>query len=195
MAGQAAASVVAAADPTVASSLQRVLRWGTFRVYRNLDVIGCEVGGALKNVVAIAAGMAQGVGAGDNTRAAVLARGLAELTRIGVAMGGDPATFVGLTGLGDLAATCMSPHSRNRYVGEQLGLGRSLDEITAEMSSVAEGVKTAPTADALAERHGVDAPICRQVHLVVAGEAQRAGRVPRVDARGRIRSRSLLIRA
>src|SRR4029079_2445229 len=118
---------------------------GLFRIYTNHDVIGCEVGGALKNVIAIATGMAQGVGVGDNHSAAVVTRGLAELTRLGVAMGGEPATFAGLAGMGDLIATCISPHSGNRYVGEQLGAGRSLDEILAEMSMVAEGVKTAVT--------------------------------------------------
>ena len=145
MAGQAAASVIATEDLSVANAIQRVLRRGLFRIYTNHDVIGCELGGALKNVVAIACGIAQGLGVGDNTRAMVMTRGLAELTRLGVAMGGEPATFAGLAGMGDLMATCISPHSRNRYVGEQLGLGRSLEEILAEMTMVAEGVKTAVT--------------------------------------------------
>ena len=170
MAGQAAASVIATRDPAVAVSLQRVLQRGTFRIYLNHDVIGCEVGGALKNVIAIATGMAQGLGIGDNTRSAVIARGLAELTRLGVAMGGEPATFAGLTGLGDLVATCISPQSRNRHVGEQLGLGRPLDEIIAEMSMVAEGVPTATTTMELAAIHGVEMPICAAVHRVVTGE-------------------------
>ena len=113
-----------------------------FRVYFNDDVVGAELGGVLKNVVAIAAGMADGLGAGDNTRAAVITRGLAEITRLGVAMGGDPMTFAGLAGMGDLIATCISPQSRNRYVGEQLGKGRKIDEIIAEMNQVAEGVKS-----------------------------------------------------
>jgi glycerol-3-phosphate dehydrogenase (NAD(P)+) len=170
MAGQAAASVIATRDLTVAASLQQVLQTGLFRIYRNHDVVGCEVGAALKNVIAIGAGIAQGVGVGDNTRAAVVARGLAELTRIGVAMGGEPATFAGLTGLGDLVATCMSPLSRNRMVGEQLGLGRRTEDIVAEMATVAEGIKTARTAVELAEQYGVEAPICRQVDQVVRGE-------------------------
>ena len=106
---------------------------GLFRVYTHHDVVGCEVGGALKNVIAIATGMAQGLGVGDNTRAAVMSRGLAELTTLAVAMGGEAATLAGLAGMGDLVATCMSPQSRNRHVGEQLGLGRSLDEILGEM--------------------------------------------------------------
>jgi glycerol-3-phosphate dehydrogenase (NAD(P)+) len=170
MAGNAAASVIATEDLTVAAALQRIVRRGLFRVYTNHDVIGCEVGGALKNVIAIATGMAQGLSVGDNTRAAVITRGLAELTRLGVALGGEPATFAGLAGMGDLVATCISPHSRNRYVGEQLGLGRKLDDILAEMKMVAEGVKTATTVVQLAERFGLDLPICREVARVIAGE-------------------------
>ena len=116
-----------------------------FRVYTSTDVLGCELGGVLKNVIAIAAGMAEGLGVGDNTRAMVITRGLAEITRLGVAMGGDPATFAGLTGLGDLMATCMSPLSRNRRVGEELARGRTMEEIQAGMNMVAEGVQTART--------------------------------------------------
>jgi glycerol-3-phosphate dehydrogenase (NAD(P)+) len=169
MAGQAAASVIATEDLAVAAALQAVLRRGVFRLYTNHDVIGCEVAGALKNVVAIAAGMAQGIGAGDNTRAAVISRGLAELTRLGVALGGEPQTFAGLAGVGDLVATCMSPQSRNRWVGEQLGRGRTLEDILAEMTMVAEGVKTAATAMELAARHGVEMPICGVIQRVIEG--------------------------
>src|SRR5207302_4173509 len=143
MSGFAAASVVATEDLSVGSALQDVQRRGLFRIYTNHDVVGCEVGGALKNVVAIAAGMAEGLGVGDNTRAMVITRGLAELTRLGVAMGGDPGTFAGLAGMDDLVVTCISRHSRNRHVGEQLGKGRPLDDILGEMTMVAEGVKTA----------------------------------------------------
>jgi glycerol-3-phosphate dehydrogenase (NAD(P)+) len=170
MAGRAAASVVATEDLAVATAIQQVLRRGLFRLYVNHDVIGCELGGALKNVIAIAAGMAQSLQVGDNTRAAVIARGLAELTRLGVAMGGEAATFAGLTGLGDLVATCMSPQSRNRYVGEQLGAGRALDDILAEMTMVAEGVKTVASVMQLADRHGIVMPICHEIHRVVTGE-------------------------
>ncbi|MGO8877643.1 MAG: NAD(P)H-dependent glycerol-3-phosphate dehydrogenase [Acidimicrobiales bacterium] len=170
MAGQAAASVIATEDLAVAAELQAVLRRGVFRLYTNHDVIGCEVAGALKNVVAIAAGMAQGVGAGDNTRAAVISRGLAELTRLGVALGGEPQTFAGLAGVGDLVATCMSPQSRNRWVGEQLGRGRPLADILAETTMVAEGVKTAGTAMELAGRHGVEMPICGVIQRVIDGK-------------------------
>ena len=152
MAGQAAASVVATEDLAVARALQSVMQRGLFRIYINHDVIGCELGGALKNVVAIATGIAQGLGVGDNTRAAVLCRGLAEVTRLGVAMGGEAVTFAGLAGMGDLIATCMSPLSRNRTLGEQLGAGRTLDELLAETRTVAEGVGTAHTVHELAER-------------------------------------------
>jgi glycerol-3-phosphate dehydrogenase (NAD(P)+) len=170
MAGKAAASVIATDDLSVGAELQGVLRRGMFRVYLNHDVVGCELGGALKNVIAISAGMAEGVGVGDNSRAAVVARGLSELTRLGVVMGGELATFAGLTGLGDLVVTCMSPKSRNRYVGEQLGLGRRLDDILAEMTMVAEGVRTTETVMELARRHGVELPICSAVDRVLRGE-------------------------
>jgi glycerol-3-phosphate dehydrogenase (NAD(P)+) len=170
MAGNAAASVIATEDLAVAGELQRVLSRGLFRIYTNHDVVGCEVGGALKNVIAIATGIAQGLSVGDNTRAAVISRGLAELTRLGVAMGAEPATMAGLAGMGDLIATCISPLSRNRQVGERLGKGESIDEILASMSMVAEGVKTAHVVMDLAARHGVDLPICAEIRRVVSGE-------------------------
>lgn len=170
MAGQAAAAVIATEDMGVAAALQEVLHHRLFRVYRNHDVVGCEIGGALKNVVAIAAGIGEGLGVGDNTRAAVMTRGLAELSRLGVAMGAEPQTLAGLAGMGDLVATCMSPFSRNRTVGEMLGRGKALAEILAEMHMVAEGVGTAQTALFLAERHGVEMPICEEIHKVVTGQ-------------------------
>jgi glycerol-3-phosphate dehydrogenase (NAD(P)+) len=169
LAGQAAAAVVAMADDFIASELQTIFSSNLFRVYINRDVIGSEMGGVLKNVIAIASGMADGVGAGDNTRAAVMTRGLAEITRLGVAMGGDPMTFAGLAGMGDLLATCMSQQSRNRYVGEQLGKGRSIDEIIAEMNQVAEGVKSCRTVLELADEHDVEMPIAASVVGVVHG--------------------------
>ena len=170
MAGQAAASVIATEDLAVASELQIVLSRGLFRLYLNDDVVGCELGGALKNVIAIAAGIAEGLGVGDNTRAAVVARGLNEISRLGVAMGGQMETFAGLTGLGDMLVTCMSPHSRNRRVGEELGKGRRIEEILGEMHMVAEGVHTAATVVTLAERYGVDMPISAQINRVLQGE-------------------------
>jgi glycerol-3-phosphate dehydrogenase (NAD(P)+) len=170
MAGQAAASVIATEDLAVAKALQAVLQRGLFRIYTNHDVIGCELGGALKNVVAIATGIAQGLSVGDNTRAAVITRGLAELTRLGVAMGGEAHTLAGLAGMGDLIATCMSPLSRNRTLGEQLGAGKSLEEVLSGTRTVAEGVGTAFTAHELAVRHGIEMPVCQEVHRVLAGE-------------------------
>jgi glycerol-3-phosphate dehydrogenase (NAD(P)+) len=172
MSGKAAAAVIATEDLEVASAIQQVFTRGVFRVYVNDDVIGCEMGGALKNVIAIAAGIGEGLGVGDNTRAAVMSRGLAELTRLGVAMGAQPATFAGLAGMGDLIATCMSPHSRNRRVGEQLGKGRRLDDILDEMHMVAEGVRTATVALELAERHQLDLPICAMIDKVVQGDIE-----------------------
>jgi glycerol-3-phosphate dehydrogenase (NAD(P)+) len=136
-------------------------------VYTSVDVAGCELGGALKNVIAISAGMAVGLGVGDNTRAMVITRGLAEMTRLGVAMGGDPRTFAGLTGMGDLMATCLSPLSRNRQVGEQLARDRTIAQIVAEMNMVAEGIKTCSVVVDLARIHSVDMPIAREVDAVV----------------------------
>lgn len=170
MAGKAAAAVLATEDLAVGSVIQRVVTRGVFRVYLNQDVIGCEIGGALKNVIAIAAGIGQGLGVGDNTRAAVMSRGLAELTRLGVALGAQPATFAGLAGMGDLIATCMSPHSRNRAVGEQLGTGRRLEDILGEIHMVAEGVNTAVLVLALADRHNLELPICGVIDRVIRGE-------------------------
>jgi glycerol-3-phosphate dehydrogenase (NAD(P)+) len=172
MSGKAAAAVIATDDLEVAGAIQGVFTRGVFRVYLNDDVIGCEMGGALKNVIAIAAGIGEGLGVGDNTRAAVISRGLAELTRLGVAMGAQPATFAGLGGMRDLIATCMSPHSRNRAVGEQLGRGRRLDDILGEMHMVAEGVSTASVALELAERNRMELPICAMINRIVNGEIQ-----------------------
>ena len=165
--GQAAAAVIAMVDDTIAKRLQQVFRTGLFRVYTNEDVIGCELAGALKNIFAIATGMGDGANAGDNTRAAIITRGLAELTRLGVAMGGNPLTFEGLAGMGDLVATCSSAKSRNRTVGFNLGKGRQLDEIIAEMNEVAEGVKTAKVVMELAREHHVEMPICTEVFKVL----------------------------
>jgi len=147
--------------------LKKVFRTGLFRVYTNDDVVGCELGGALKNVIAIAAGMGDGAGAGDNTRSAIITRGLAELTRLGVAMGGKPQTFSGLAGMGDLVATCSSTQSRNRTVGFQLGKGRQLDEIIEEMSMVAEGVKTCSVVRELAQDYNIKMPITEEMFKVI----------------------------
>ena len=182
LAGDAAASVVAMSEPHIAEVLQRVFSSDLFRVYPNPAVIGCEIAGALKNVIALAAGIADGLGTGDNTKAAVITRGLAELTRLGVAMGGRPETFAGLAGMGDLIATCISRQSRNRYVGEQLGKGRSLADVIAEMDQVAEGVKSTAVVMHLARQHGVDMPICSEMDGVVS-----EGRSPQEAYRGLLR--------
>jgi glycerol-3-phosphate dehydrogenase (NAD(P)+) len=166
MAGQPAASVVAIPDATIASELQRILTQPTLRVYTNPDVVGCEVAGVVKNVIAIAAGMAEGMGFGDNTRATLITRGLAEMTRLGVALGGDPATFAGLAGMGDLIATCSSKQSRNNSVGLALGQGETIEAILDSMHMVAEGVKSSPSVLALARKHGVEMPITEQVVAV-----------------------------
>jgi glycerol-3-phosphate dehydrogenase (NAD(P)+) len=165
--GYAAAAVVAMPDHSVAQRLQDILHTGTFRVYSGSDVVGVEIAGALKNVLAIAAGMADGLGTGDNTRALVIARGIAEVSRLGEAMGGDPMTFAGLAGTGDIMATCISPLSRNRTVGVEIAKGRSVDEITDEMNMVAEGVKAARTAMELSEEYDVEMPIAAEVDAVV----------------------------
>jgi len=170
LAGDAAASVIAMADEVVAKALQQVFTTGLFRVYINDDVIGCELGGALKNVIAIASGMADGLGTGDNTRAAVITRGLNELTQLGMALGGQLTTFAGLAGMGDLLATCISGQSRNRHFGEQLGKGRTVADIAQEMDQVAEGVKSAPVVLEMARERNISMPITGAVVNVVNGK-------------------------
>ena len=178
MAGWPAASVVAIEDHGIAQELQRLFGTDAFRVYTNPDVVGCEVGGALKNVIAIAAGIADGMGFGDNTRAALITRGLHELTRLGVALGGEPLTFAGLAGMGDLVATCISRQSRNRHVGEALGRGQTIDEIVAAMNMVAEGVKSSKAVLDLSLRVGVEMPIAEQVVAVLYEGKQASEIVP-----------------
>ena len=169
IAGQAAASVIAMEDEIIVKQLQKVFNSGLFRVYTNDDVVGCELGGVLKNIIAIAVGMGVGLGAGDNTRSALITRGLAEVTRLGVALGGRAETFSGLAGMGDMLATCISPQSRNHHVGIELGKGRKIEEIIEQMVMVAEGVKSAPTVIKLAERHNIEMPIAQDVSDVIAG--------------------------
>jgi glycerol-3-phosphate dehydrogenase (NAD(P)+) len=173
-AGDPTAAVAAMTDPEAARVIQRTFMGPTFRVYTNPDVIGCELAGSLKNVMAIAAGMSSGLGFGDNTRATLLTRALAELTRLGVALGGQPTTFAGLAGMGDLIATCTSTKSRNHQVGVALAKGRKLEDIIAEMKMVAEGVKTTRAVLELSEKAGVEMPIAVQV-----GEVLYEGRHPR----------------
>jgi glycerol-3-phosphate dehydrogenase (NAD(P)+) len=181
--GYAAAAVIAMAEERVVKRLQRIFTRTVFRVYSSTDVAGVEVAGALKNVFAISAGMAAGLGTGDNTRALVIARALAEMTRLGVAMGGDRHTFAGLAGMGDLLATCVSPLSRNRHVGEELAKGRTLEDITAEMNMVAEGIKTSRVVMELAEQHKIEMPIAHEVYAVL-----NLGRTPQEAFRGLLRT-------
>jgi glycerol-3-phosphate dehydrogenase (NAD(P)+) len=165
--GFAAAAVLAMPDERVTKALQSLFTRTSFRVYASTDVVGVEIAGALKNVFAISAGMSAGLGTGDNTRALVISRSVAEMARLGIAVGGERHTFAGLAGMGDLMATCISPLSRNRHVGEELAKGRTIEEITEEMNMVAEGVKTSRAVMELSERHGVEMPIAREVYLVV----------------------------
>ena len=162
-----AASVVAAWDEAIAKKTQRLLTTSNFCVYTNTDIIGVELGGALKNIIALGAGIADGLGYGDNAKAAFMTRGLTEMTALGVALGANPLTFSGLAGLGDLIATCASPLSRNHYVGVELTKGRSLEEITASMTGVAEGVSTTIAAWNLAQQMGLEMPITERIYQVL----------------------------
>ncbi len=161
--GQPAATVAACVDLAAAERLQAASLTAYFRPYTNTDVVGCELGGAVKNVIALAVGVADGMGFGDNTKASLITRGLAETARLGTALGADPLTFSGLAGLGDLVATCMSPLSRNRTFGEKLGRGQTLEEILATKQQTAEGVKSCRSILALAHKHDVDMPITANV--------------------------------
>ncbi len=178
MSGQPAATCVAFPDLARATEVQSLLMGDSLRVYTSDDVVGCEIGGAAKNVIAIAAGVADGLGYGMNTKAAVITRGLAELTRLGLALGGRPLTFLGLAGNGDLIATCSSPHSRNRRVGEALAKGRSLDDIMHATRAVAEGVATAPALLAVAASASVDMPISATVAALLDGRLSPVEVVP-----------------
>lgn len=168
--GLPTASVVAARNPAVAQAVQAMLRLPNLRLYSNPDIVGVELAGALKNIIALGAGACDGLGYGDNAKAAFVTRGLAEIARLGAAMGANPLTFSGLAGIGDLLATCASPLSRNRFVGEQLGRGRRLEDVRAEMGNqVAEGVTTVVAAHRLAERYGIEMPITAMVYAVLFG--------------------------
>ncbi|MEX2236460.1 MAG: NAD(P)H-dependent glycerol-3-phosphate dehydrogenase [Dehalococcoidia bacterium] len=166
-AGLPSTTVVGCADSSAARSLQDLLMAPTFRAYTNPDIIGVEFGGSLKNVIALGAGLVDGFKLGDNTKAGYVTRGLAEITRLGVAAGAEPLTFQGLSGLGDLVATCYSPLSRNRRVGEAIALGGTLEEILKEMGEVAEGVQTVPAALALSGQYGVEMPITEQANAIL----------------------------
>jgi len=165
--GLPAAVCAASVSDKVSAKVQQVFSTGAFRVYTNRDIIGVELGGALKNVIALAVGISDGLGMGTNARAALITRGLAEMVRLGVAMGADPQTFSGLSGLGDLVLTCTGELSRNRSVGLALGRGKGLSEIVTEMKMVAEGVKTAKSAYRLARKHRVPMPITENTYQIL----------------------------
>jgi len=169
--GDPSAAVLACPDSALASNLQEEFSDHHLRLYAGNDLIGVELAGALKNIIAIAAGIIDGLGLGSNTQAALMTRGLHEITRLGVAMGADVMTFRGLAGMGDLVLTCTGGLSRNRTAGQRLGRGESLDDILGSMREVVEGVRTAPAAARLAENHGVDMPITQAVTRLLAGEA------------------------
>ena len=160
-------AVVASSDTKIRRYLQEVFSTERFRIYTNSDIVGVELGGSLKNIIAIACGISDGLGFGSNTKAAILTRGLAEISRLGIAMGAKAGTFSGLSGLGDLITTCVSSHSRNRFVGEQIGRGRKLKQIRDKMQMVAEGVPTARSAYALSLKYRVELPICSEVYRVL----------------------------
>ena len=183
--GDPTAGVLGCSDPTEGERLQEDLSHGPYRFYTNRDLIGVELGGALKNVIALAAGVVEGLGYGSNTTAALMTRGLSEITRLGVACGGAPSTFAGLAGMGDLVMTCTGSLSRNRAVGVQLGQGKPLGEILAGMKMVAEGIPTTSAALLLAQRHGVEMPITAGVQALLAG------RITAKDALAALMSRPL----
>ncbi len=165
--GLPSTSVVALSDDQAGQRAQSLLTTTLMRIYRSSDVIGVELGGALKNIVALGAGICDGMGLGDNAKAAFITRGLAEMTRLGMARGAHPLTFAGLAGLGDLIATCASPHSRNRRLGEALARGQSLETALAQLGQVAEGVNTTATARQLAQQHQVELPIADELYRVL----------------------------
>lgn len=174
--GLPSAAVVASSRREVAEAARETLNTATFRVYTTNDVIGVELGGALKNIIALGAGACDGWGYGDNAKAAFMTRGMAEIARLGIACGANPLTFAGLAGVGDLIATCASPLSRNRHVGLEVAKGRPLDDVLAEMKSVAEGVSTTKAAYELSKRYGVEMPITATIHAILfEGKSARQG--------------------
>lgn len=161
------AVVAASADVETTKSIQATFITSYFRVYGSTDVLGVELGGAFKNVIAIGAGIIDGANFGDNTKAAIMTRGIAEISRLGIALGAQPETFAGLSGMGDLIVTCMSRHSRNRFVGEQIGAGKTLKQVLKSMKMVAEGVETSRSASMLARKYKIDTPITSEVYKIL----------------------------
>ncbi len=169
-----ASTVVASTNEAAAAAIQRLFSGGMLRVYTSRDVVGVELAGALKNVIALAAGAADGLAVGDNAKAALMTRGLAEISRLGVALGAEPLTFAGLAGIGDLVATCASPLSRNRRLGERLARGESWQDAQRDLGQIAEGVPTTRAAVALAHQMGVEMPIAEQMYAILfEGKAPR----------------------
>ncbi len=181
--GDPTAAVIASDDADFAEELQRVLSCGTFRLYNSGDVVGVELAGSLKNVIAISAGVLEGLGLGSNTNAALITRGLHEITRLGITLGGKPETFAGIAGMGDLVLTCTGALSRNRSVGVALGRGKRLVEILNEGKFVAEGVKTSKAAKELAERHGIEMPITSEMYRVLYENESPKGAIQRLMSR------------
>ena len=181
--GDPTVAVVASHDDSFAHEAQGLLSGGTFRLYRTDDVAGVELAGSLKNVIAIAAGVLEGLGLGSNTNAALVTRGLHEMTKLGIALGGRLETFAGLAGMGDLVLTCTGALSRNRRVGVELGRGKTLEQILGETREVAEGVKTAKAAQALAERHGIEMPITTEMYRVLYEKESLRGAIQRLMTR------------
>jgi glycerol-3-phosphate dehydrogenase (NAD(P)+) len=161
------AVVAASADIETSKTIQAAFMTSYFRIYSSTDILGVELGGAFKNIIAIGAGIIDGAGFGDNTKAAIMTRGVAEISRLGLAMGARPETFAGLSGMGDLIVTCMSRHSRNRFVGEQIGKGKTLKEILKSMEQVAEGVETTRSAKQLASKNDIETPITNEVYKIL----------------------------
>jgi glycerol-3-phosphate dehydrogenase (NAD(P)+) len=161
------AVVAASSEMETSKSIQAAFITAYFRVYSSLDIVGVELGGAFKNVIAIGAGIIDGVKFGDNTKAAIMTRGIAEISRLGEAMGAHPDTFAGLSGMGDLIVTCMSRHSRNRYVGEQIGSGKKLKQVLKSMDMVAEGVETSRSVTQLSKKHNIETPIADEVYKIL----------------------------
>ena len=159
--------VSASDDLDIAKKVQSIFSSDNLRVYTNQDIIGVELGGSLKNVIAIATGICDGIGFGDNTKAALLTRGMAEIIRLGEKMGANPSTFSGLSGVGDLIATCLSHHSRNRFIGQSIGEGKNLDEILNSMDMVAEGVNMSRSIDDLSKKYNIDMPISKAVYKIL----------------------------
>ena len=183
MAGQPGATVVACSDEQIAKQIQKTVSSSTLRVYTNDDVVGCEIAGVIKNVIAIAAGIVEGMGFGDNSKATLITRGVAEMSRLGVALGANPNTFMGLAGLGDVVATCASAKSRNTAVGVRLGRGESIATITQSMSMVAEGVRSSLSVLQLAQRCNIEMPITEQVAGVCEGKTNAQDALAQLMAR------------